>query len=146
MDHLLDVNVLVALLWPQHVMHRAARRWFQRHTASKGTWATCALTQAGLVRVLSNPAVSQGTLTPLRITAVLEENMRRPGHRFWAMDLSWPEALRLSGIEIESHHEVTDVYLLGLAIKNKGRLVTFDKGLGKAGKHVLVLGQDVREQ
>jgi hypothetical protein len=140
LDNLLDVNVLVALLWPRHVMHPAARNWFQ-HQAVLGTvWATCALTEAGFVRVLSNPAVNQGTLTPLRVTEVLEENLRRPGHRFWAMDLNWPEAARLSGVGVESYQQVTDIYLIGLAVKNKGQLVTFDKSLGKLSKHVLLLG------
>jgi hypothetical protein len=139
MDSLLDVNVLVALLWPQHLMHPAARDWFQHRAGVKGGWATCALTEAGFVRVLSNPSVNQGNLTPLRVTTVLEENLRRPGHRFWAMDLGWPEALRLSGIEIEIYQQVTDIYLIGLAVKNKGRLVTFDKALGKLSKHVVVL-------
>jgi toxin-antitoxin system PIN domain toxin len=121
-------------------MHPAARNWFQYQAALGTVWATCALTEAGFVRVLSNPAVNQGTLTPLRVTEVLEENLRRPGHRFWAMDLNWPEAARLSGIGVESYQQVTDIYLIGLAVKNKGRLVTFDKALGKLSKHVLLLG------
>lgn len=141
MDSLLDVNVLVALLWPHHVMHPAASDWFQNHARAKGAWATCALTEAGVVRVLSNPAVNQGTLTPLRVTEVLAENLRRPGHKFWAMDLSWPEALRLSEIKVESYQQVTDIYLVGLAARNGGRLVTFDKALGQLSQHVLVLSQ-----
>lgn len=141
MDSLLDVNVLVALFWPRHMMHDVATIWFHRQDRAKATWATCALTEAGFVRVLSNPIVNQGTLTPLRVTGVLEKNLKHPAHKFWAMDLSWPEALRLSGFEIEVHQQVTDIYLVGLAIKHKGRLVTFDKALGKAGKHVTVLGQ-----
>ncbi len=62
------------------------------------------------------------------------------------MDLSRPEALRLSGIGIESYQQVTDIYPIGLAVKNKGRLVTFNKALGKLGKHVAVLGQAERGQ
>ena len=141
---LLDVNVLVALLWPHHEMHSAAADWFQRHTRAQGIWATCGLTQAGLVRVLSNPSVSQGTLTPWRVTEVLEENLQRPEHRFWAMDLSWPEALRLSGINVASHQQVTDIYLIGLAVQNNGRVVTFDKALGKLTDQAIVLSGAAR--
>lgn len=140
MEHLLDVNVLVALLWPKHEMHGLAIDWFQQMATRKARWATCALTQAGFVRVLSNPAVNGGTLSPRRVTEVLEMNLRRPEHRFWPMNLGWCEALGLSGFEIETHRQVTDLYLIGLAMENKGRLVTFDKAMGKMGKHVVVLG------
>jgi predicted nucleic acid-binding protein len=56
------------------------------------------------------------------------------------MDLSWADALRLSGVEIESYRQVTDIYLIALAVKNRGRLATFDHALGKLSKHVLVIG------
>lgn len=143
-DSLLDVNVLVALFWPRHELHAEAAAWFRDHVKARGTWATCALTETGFVRVLSNPAVNQGTLSPLRVTEVLEQNLRRQGHKRWTMELSWADALRLSGIEIESYRQVTDIYLIALAVKNRGRLVTFDRALGRLSKHVLVIGNDRR--
>lgn len=136
---LLDVNVLVALFWPQHVKHQAAKDWFQQQVGVRGGWATCAITQAGFVRVLSNPVVNQGALSALRTTLILEENLKRPGHSFWCMDVSWPEALRLSGAVIEGFQQVTDLYLIGLAVKHKGRLVTFDRALGKMSESVVVI-------
>jgi hypothetical protein len=139
MDHLLDVNVLVALLWPHHEMHYAAAAWFRGHCGRSGTWATCALTQAGCVRVLANPAVTQGTLTPTRITLALEDNLRHPGHRLWPMDFAWPEALRLAAIPVETHQQVTDAYLIALAVRHKGRLVTFDKALPRKSSHAILL-------
>ena len=143
MEILLDVNVLVALLWPQHAMHEPAWEWFAALAARKQQWATCAFTEAGAVRVLSNPGVSQGTLTPARVTELLRENLRRPGHKRWVMDMDWPEALQVSGIGIESHQQVTDVYLIGLAVKNKGLLATFDRVLGARSESVVVLGRKV---
>ena len=140
MESLLDVNVLVALFWPHHQMHPEAANWFRNLAVAKDRWATCALTQAGFVRVLSNPVVNQGTLTPLAVTRILERNLQQRSHRLWPLDLNWPDALRLSGFGIESHQQVTDAYLLGLAVKNGGRLVTFDKALGRLSKHVQLLG------
>ena len=139
MQSLLDVNVLVALFWPQHAKHQAAKEWFQQQAGVRGGWATCAMTQAGFVRVLSNPVVNQGALSVLRTTSILEENLKRPGHSFWCMDVSWPEALRLSGAAIEGFQQVTDLYLIGLAVRHKGRLVTFDRALGKVNERVVVI-------
>lgn len=83
---LLDVNVLVALFDPAHVHHDAAHAWFGEHCAQG--WATCALTENGLVRVLSNPAYP-GRRTSLDAYArikrareqeglTLDENSRAP--------------------------------------------------------------------
>jgi uncharacterized protein len=84
---LLDVNVLVALLWPAHTMNPVATEWFESLAAEKKAWATCALTQAGAVRVLSNPALSRGTISAMRATAILDENLRQPRHQQWPMDV-----------------------------------------------------------
>jgi predicted nucleic acid-binding protein len=45
MVSLLDVNLLVALAWPNHVHHQVALSWFQKNQASG--WATCPVTQSG---------------------------------------------------------------------------------------------------
>lgn len=140
MDVLLDVNVLVALLWPAHTMHSLATAWFEKRPAGRKAWATCAITQAGAVRILSNPALSHGTISAARATAILEENLRRPGHKMWSMDFGWPEALELSRVEIQSHQQVTDIYLIALAVKHKGALATFDKALAKLNSNIILLG------
>jgi len=136
--NLLDVNVLLALFWPSHAGHELAHRWHTRKSAAG--WATCGLTQAGFVRLIANPAVTLGEVSPAMALERLKVNCARPGHVFWPMNLDFPEALELSGVKLEGHNQVTDIYLIGLAVKHKGHLVTFDKALGKLSKSVVVLG------
>lgn len=59
---LLDVNVLVALAWTNHVHHEAATSWFRTHGA-RG-WATSPFTEAGFVRVSSNRSAMLTSTTP----------------------------------------------------------------------------------
>ena len=49
---LLDINVLIALIDPAHVQHDRAHRWF----AGRGqkAWATCPLTENGVLRIVGN--------------------------------------------------------------------------------------------
>ena len=124
---LLDANVLIALAWPEHVAHAKVGRWFVRH--SSAGWATCPLTQAAFVRVLSNPAFSADALTPENALRVLESNLLLADHHFWTDTISVPDALRSVEERIKGHQQITDAYLLGLAIHHKGRLATLDKGI-----------------
>lgn len=124
---LLDANILVALAWPEHEFHERAGRWFARH--SRAGWATCPFTQSALVRVLSNPVFSPQALTPQNALAVLETNLKLPGHRFWPADISLSHAASLVGQRLTGHRQITDMYLLGLAIHNRGRLATLDRAL-----------------
>ncbi len=125
--YLLDVNLLVALLWTNHEHHEAAVRWFraQRRLA----WATCPLTQAGFVRVSSNPRILSDAPSPGKAIDVLEANLRHPGHRFWADDVPFAEAVAPFGELFSSHQQTTDAYLFGLAIHKGGVLATFDAGI-----------------
>jgi uncharacterized protein len=124
---LLDVNVLIALLWPPHEAHARAQRWFA-HNARQG-WATCAMTQAGFVRIVSNPAFSSHAVSPRDAQEVLSGSLQHPAHRFWAEDIGVAEAFAHFGRLLLGHQQVTDAYLLGLAIHKKGRLATLDAGL-----------------
>jgi uncharacterized protein len=124
---LLDVNVLIALLWPGHEFHSRAQRWFTQN-AQQG-WASCALTQAGFVRVTSNRAFSGRAVSPQDALEVLRGSMLHPGHRFWTEDISVPDALAQFGRRLLGHQQITDAYLLGLTIHKKGRLATFDTSL-----------------
>ena len=124
---LLDVNLLIALLWPPHEAHARAQRWFA-HNARQG-WATCAMTQAGFVRIVSNPAFSRHAVSPRDAAEVLSGSLQHPAHRFWIEDLEVTEALAQFGERILGHQQVTDAYLLGLAIHKKGRLATLDASL-----------------
>ena len=125
--HLLDVNVLIALLWPPHEAHARAQRWFAQN-AYQG-WATCAMTQAGFVRIVSNPAFSQRAVSPRDALEVLSGSLQHPAHHFWTEDIGVAEALAPFGRRLLGHQQVTDAYLLGLAIHKKGRLATLDASL-----------------
>jgi uncharacterized protein len=125
--HLLDINLLVALLWTNHEQHEAARAWFQAQRRFE--WATCPFTQAGFVRVSSNPRVFPDAPSPGKAIEVLEANLRHPGHRFWEDDMSFAEAVAPIADLLTGHQQVTDAYLLGLAIRKKGILATFDASI-----------------
>jgi toxin-antitoxin system PIN domain toxin len=125
---LLDVNVLIALLWPPHEDHARAQRWFAQN-ADQG-WATCAMTQAGFVRIVSNPAFSQRPVSPRDALDVLHGSLRHPTHRFWTGDIGIAEAVSAFGRRLNGHRQVTDAYLLGLAIHKMGRLATLDGSIG----------------
>lgn len=85
---LLDVNVLIALAWPNHVHHHAARRWFD--TAAGEGWATTPVTELGFVRVSSNRKVIPTATTPGTALGVLRALCDLPGHEFW------PDEIRLA--------------------------------------------------
>jgi len=128
---LLDANVLVALAWPEHQAHERVGRWFARH--SRSGWATCPFTQSALVRVLSNPAFSPRALTPRNALGVLEANVKLPGHHFFPDAITLIEAVRRVDRRLTGHGQVTDAYLLGLAIHHRSRLATLDEGIGAWG-------------
>jgi hypothetical protein len=124
---LLDVNVLVALFDPVHLHHDTVHAWFRRHR--KHGWATCPLTENGLVRVLSNPAYP-GRRTSLQDAAARLTRFKGSGRqRFWADSISLCDDSLFRLDAITGHRQLTDVYLLGLAVKNGGRLATLDGGI-----------------
>jgi hypothetical protein len=121
--YLLDVNLLLALTDPMYIHHPSAHRWF----VEKGqkTWATCPITENGFIRVASHPNYPN---RPGDVTAVLD-TLRRlcetPGHHFWSEDISILRILEPDAII--THAQITDVYLLGLAVHKKGKLATLDQ-------------------
>ena len=125
--HLLDVNVLVAAAWPTHRDHEKVQAWLARH--ARGGWATCPLTQTSFVRILSNPAFSPNALTPRDALLLLESNLAHPAHEFWTDDLGLVQAFEPLARNLKGHQQVTDGYLLGLAIHKKGKLVTMDRAV-----------------
>jgi uncharacterized protein len=125
---LLDVNVLIALGWPNHVHHRVARQWFTRSSASG--WATTPITEVGFVRISSNRRAMKVSTTPAAAIALLEEMTDLPGHTFWADDVPLVVGTNGDRDVVASHRHVTDRHLVALAIHYDGRLVTFDAALG----------------
>jgi uncharacterized protein len=123
--HLLDVNVLIALMWPAHEGHARAQRWLAEE--SQGGWATCPLVQAALVRIISDPAFSRDAVSPSQAIKILQSAIQHRLHQFWPDDLGVIEALQTGGKKLIGHQQVTDAYLLGLAAHRKGKLLTFDR-------------------
>jgi toxin-antitoxin system PIN domain toxin len=124
---LLDANVLIAMAWPTHRAHDRVQEWLARH-AHDG-WATCPLTQTAFVRILSNPAFSPNALTVADALALLQANLGHPAHRFWPDDATFIQALEPFAQRLTGHQQVTDAYLLGLAIRKKGKLATMDRAV-----------------
>ena len=124
---LLDTNLLIALFWPSHAQHGAAMTWFVKHRSRR--WATCPMTEAGFVRIVSNPAFSRDAVTPVHALALLHENTGSRDHQFWADELSFYAAVAGFRHRLAGHQQVTDAYLLGLAIRKQGVLATFDGGI-----------------
>jgi toxin-antitoxin system PIN domain toxin len=122
---LLDVNVLVALFDPAHVNHEAAHQWFGNF-GQKG-WATCPITENGLVRVLSNPAYLTVVATPAEVIDRLRTFCKRPGHVFWEESISIRDPAIFQTDRIAGHQKLTDLYLAGLALRHRGKLATFDQ-------------------
>ena len=127
MISLLDVNVLVALAWPNHLQHEAALRWFREHRSAG--WATCPITQSGFVRTSSNRNVIQEAKSPREALLVLQRIVARPGHRFWMDDIAIASAEEVEPSRLVGYRQVTDAHLLALAIRRNGRLATFDAGI-----------------
>jgi toxin-antitoxin system PIN domain toxin len=123
---LLDVNVLIALLDSDHASHDSAIHWFEKH-ARQG-WASCPITQNGCVRIMSNP----GYPNPLPVQAVvarLAEACHQDIHEFWSDEVSLLDPQVADTTRIHGPRQLTDVYLLALAVHHAGRLVTFDRGI-----------------
>jgi len=125
--YLLDINVLVALSWANHEQHEAASSWFRTHQRSG--WATCPLTQAGFVRVSSNPRVFPDAPPPAKVLEILETNLSHPAHRFWKLDIGLGDAVSPFADRFAGHQQTTDAYLLGLAIHKSGILASFDSSI-----------------
>ena len=124
---LLDVNVLVALFDPDHVHHDIAHDWFADHRALG--WATCPITQNGLIRVLSNPRYGSPGSSLRAVREAVQRLVSSDDHEFWPDDISIADKARFDVSAMAGHRQLTDVYLLGLATKWKGHLVTLDRSI-----------------
>ena len=96
--YLLDTNLLIALLWPSHEKHDLALKWFTRDAVQ-----------------------------PREAIQVLSANTAAKDHAFWPDALPVAEAVTFTGVRLMGHQQVTDAYLLGLAIHRGGMLATLDQ-------------------
>ena len=142
MRALLDVNVLVALFDPGHAQHRRTRAWWHNNVGSG--WASCAITQNGFLRVISQPTYS----TPVALSEafeLLKGAVTTTHHDFWLDDISLGDGKRFRHDRILGPRQLTDLYLLGLAVKNEGRFVTLDARVnlgavvGAEAQHLAIL-------
>jgi uncharacterized protein len=137
MRSLLDVNVLIALLDADHSLHRPALDWFAEH--ARHGWASCPITQNGCIRVMSHPGYPNAP--PLRVVVErLSEATADTVHEFWPDDVSMLDTAVVDAGRVHGPRQVTDLYLLALAVRHRGRLVTFDQSIAVAA----VRGADAR--
>lgn len=123
--HLLDVNVLVALFDPAHIHHEAAHEWFRASSAAG--WATCPLTENGLVRVISNPSYPGRRTTVADAVDRLRRFTKSEAHVFWPDDLSLLDKRCIDASHLSGRQQITDAYLLALAVQRSAALATFDR-------------------
>ncbi len=128
MRALLDVNFVIALLDPDHVFHERAHGWWAANR--KHGWASCPLTENGVVRIMSHPSYSQkARFPPGDLIERLRTFAAQSNHEFWPDDISLREENTFSAERIHSSLQLTDLYLLALATSHQGRLVTFNTGI-----------------
>ncbi|MGD0187715.1 MAG: TA system VapC family ribonuclease toxin [Roseiarcus sp.] len=127
MTFLLDVNVLIALVDGSHVSHETAHAWFAREGRQR--WATCPITENGLVRIVANPKYPNAVATPAEAVKLLARLASLRGHVFWPDDISLRDAARFAAATILTPGQITDSYLLALAASKGGMLATLDRRL-----------------
>ncbi len=126
MRSLLDVNVLLALLDSDHSDHQRAMEWLESEIG-RG-WASCAITENGFVRIISQPRYPS-PIPPKQAVERLRKATETEYHVFWDSDLSFLDGQAIRADRIHGPRQVTDVYLLALAVRHRGRFVTFDRSI-----------------
>lgn len=123
---LLDINVLLALFDSDHIDHDRARAWVEAEI--EAGWASCAITQNGFVRVISQPRYPS-PIAPAEAIELLERASGERHHEFWPCDVSLVDGDLVDSTRVHGPRQVTDAYLLALATRHGGRFVTFDTGV-----------------
>ena len=129
MRALLDVNVLIALLDAQHLHHEAAVRWLKDNI--RHGWATCPITQNGCLRTMAQPAYPNH-LPASAVAARLREATDSSHHQFWPDQVSLLDPDVADWSQAIGPKQITDVYLLALAVDRQGRFVTFDARIARS--------------
>lgn len=140
-----DVNVLIALLDPDHIHHEDAHQWFGAHA---GKWAVCPITINGCARVLGNPRYSpHRPLTVRSVLSLLHDFCSSARCEFWPDELSLLDGSLFRHSAIAGPGAITDLCLLALAVRHDGKLVTFDRSIsrkaviGAQPKHLQIPGR-----
>jgi toxin-antitoxin system PIN domain toxin len=142
MRALLDINVLIALHDRDHIHHERAALWLEANISAG--WASCPLTQNGCLRIMSQAAYSSPQ--PLAVLVpMLQNSTATPFHAFWNDLISMLDSALFQHSQIHSPRQLTDVYLLALAVHHGGRLVGFGQRIplsavrGATAEHLVVL-------
>lgn len=142
MTYLLDVNVLIALMDSAHVHNPSALQWFSTH--GRHAWATCPLTENAVLRIVGQPSYPNYFGNPSLVAERVAQFVARPDHHFWPDDISLLDARKFDLNRLLNASQVTDSYLLALAIAHGGQLATFDRRLipdavknGAQGLHLI---------
>ena len=125
--YLLDVNVLIALIDPAHVQHDRAHNWFA--ALGSQAWATCPLTENGVLRIVGSARYPNSPGTPAAVAPLLLAFCSLGGHEFWPDDVSLLDLHRIDGARLLDSGQITDTYLLALASAHGGQLATLDRRL-----------------
>jgi toxin-antitoxin system PIN domain toxin len=143
MTFLLDVNILIALIDPLHIRHDEAHRWLAEH--KHDVWATCPITENGVLRIVGHPRYPNSPGTPAAVVRSLLDLRALPNHTFWADDVSLLDSNLLDASRLLTSGQITDSYLLALAQAHDGQLATYDHRLittavrgGNQSLHVII--------
>jgi toxin-antitoxin system PIN domain toxin len=132
--HLLEVHVLLALSWPNHVHHQAARSWFG--SIENSGWATCGVTESGFIRVSSNHRVTPDARTPAEAALLLHQICQRGAHSFISEDISLARDHEvMERLNVGSAH-VTDTHLILIAGHMGWGFATFDRRAADMAKEL----------
>jgi uncharacterized protein len=138
-----DVNVLVALSDPAHIHYGTARAWFA--IARNSGWATCPLTENGLLRILANPNYPNISLNIAEVGELLRTLRANHAHsyEFWADEISLCDTSLFDLNAVQGYRQLTDLYLLGLCQRHNATLVSFDGGLQQLTRAVVAARADL---
>lgn len=127
MTYLLDVNVVIALIDPDHTLHDPAHLWLS--SLGRQSWATCPTTENGVLRIVGHPNYRNSPGNPAAVVEALSDLSTLPGHVFWPDDISLLDRSKVDSDRLLTSGQITDSYLLALAIAHGGQLATFDRRL-----------------
>ena len=134
MRALLDINVIICLFDPDHAFHERAHEWWSAN--GKKGWASCPITENGVIRIMSNPAYSKAArFTPSDLISRLRTFTRDTNHEFWLDDISLCDGAVFEDERIHGSRQIIDLYLLALAVRHNGRFVTFDGTIPLSAVH-----------
>jgi predicted nucleic acid-binding protein len=143
MRALLDVNVWIALFDDAHLFSERANAFVETPGIRI---STCPLVENAVIRVMNLPSYGRGGAVGLaRVRERLRQACTSLDHEFWPDDVSLRDDASADFTRIHGHNQITDVYLLALAVRHGGCLVTFDQAIslsavpGATSRHLRLL-------